>query len=116
MKKTFTLIALFALVTTSVFANNYTLSWAHTLDGNTAAADNAVEVSKSADGHILVLNSWGSASYPPSYTGAPTESMHFYVDGVLAKDDRGNEIIGSDYKASDGTSMNNNIALQKMDR
>ena len=115
MKKTFTLIALFALVTTSVFANNYTLSWAHTLDGNTAAADNAVEVSKSADGHILVLNSWGSASYPPSYTGAPAESMHFYVDGVLAKDDRGNEIIGSDYKASDGTSMNNNIALQKMD-
>ena len=63
MKKTFTLIALFALVTTSVFANNYTFSWAHTLDGNTAAADNAVEVSKSADGHILVLNSWGSASY-----------------------------------------------------
>ena len=115
MKKTFTLIALFALVTTSVFANNYTLSWAHTLDGNTAAADNAVEVSKSADGHILVLNSWGSASYRPSYTGAPAESMHFYVDGVQAKDDRGNEIIGSDYKASDGTSMNNNIALQKMD-
>ena len=64
MKKTFTLIALFALVTTSVFANNYTLSWAHTLDGNTAAADNAVEVSKSADGHILVLNSWGVGKLP----------------------------------------------------
>lgn len=116
MKKTFILIVLFALFgTVGVVADDYKFSWGHTMDGNTSAGDNAVDVQKSSDGCVFVLNTWGSATRKQTYKDAPSEYMHLYIDGVQGKDDQGNEIIGSDYKESDGTSMCNNIALQKMD-
>ena len=117
MKKT--LLTLTALIAVTLGNQAQTLKWHHTLDSNPAAGDNAIELAQAADGTCLVLNMWASceAGVQPGtmYQNAPADFMHYYIDGQLAKDDKGNEITGSLYKISDGTSCANNIALQKVD-
>ncbi len=99
--------------------SDYRLSWAHTLDSNPAGGDNALQLDKAADGNYFYLNVWGSceAGVQPGtmYQNAPDDFMHYYIDGKRATDDRGGEITGSLYLASEGTSYNENVALQKFD-
>lgn len=123
MKKIFTLIGVLALAITTAFAadDNYTYAWNHTIDGLPAAGDNVLGMAKSADGKVFLLSQFcsgsSSASVASGYRNAPDISgfLNLYIDGQKALDDNGSEIIGNDYKTTDGTSTAENALLQKVD-
>ena len=103
MKK-FTVL-LFAVLTMAATASADDLlnfKWAHVIDGNTAAGDNMLGLAKASDGDYYVANTFGTTS----------TSLNVNFDGSALTGVDGQPIAGSSYT---GTSVNNNLLLQKVD-
>lgn len=119
MKKIFTLIAVAMLSLTTALAadGNYTHLWHHTLDGMPSPGDNVQGFAKAADGSVFVLSQICTGTAKLDYKDAPaaSEGLNIYMDGQKLLDDRNNEIIGNNYKVTDGTSTAENALLQKVD-
>lgn len=110
MVKRFTSILflfLSAVLTVSADELPATFQWAHSVDGNTRAGDNAIDVKVSKDGYYYVASAFGSANNQDN-------AMNLWFDGEQMKNGKGELIVGGQY--TEGNSYNSNVLIQKVQR
>lgn len=100
-----------AVMTTSADNLPAEFQWAHSVDGNTTAGDNAIDVKVSKDGYYYIASAFGSAN---NQTNNQTAATGVWFDGEQLKNGNDELIAGGLYTT--GTSYNSNVLIQKVKR